>query len=273
MLKAFSSERSAARSAARASLGLAVLAGPLALATAAHARPWEVTVGGNVSTRPRYESSDRYNISPAPTFSIHPAKRYHRFSPPGDGTTISLIETRRISIGPMARFRSSRGSGGDFVGFNKVQWAAEPGGFIDLWPTDWLRARVEIRRGIRGHQGWVGDAGLDLVYSGGKWDASIGPRVGFGDQNYMNTYFGVTPAEAARSPFIDTAFTPKEGRRYTGLSAGIAYHFDRHWKTTLTGGYQHLADNLARSPIVIATGSQHQYLGGIAVSYSFQVGR
>ena len=244
----------------------------LALPETASAREWVITVGGKVTARPPYEGATTYNLSPAPTFSVKPAKEYHRFNPPGDGTTIALIATRWLSVGPMARFRSSRGETGTLEGFKTIGWAAEPGGFIDLWPTDWLRARVEIRRGVTGHSGWVGDAGVDLVYSSTKFDFAIGPRVGFGDARYNNTYFGVTPEDAARSPRIDTVYMPGEGRRYTGLKAGVAYHFDEHWKTTLSGGYQRLAERVTRSPVVQLAGERDQYSAGVAVSYSFRVG-
>ena len=260
---------------AKTSLKHILLLAPLicmASAGAANARPWVVTFGGGVNARPPYEGAKTYRISPAPVFSVRPAKEYHRFNPPGDGSTIALIATRYVSLGPILRVRSSRGETGALEGFKKIPWAAEPGGFIDLWPTDWLRARVEVRRGVNGHDGWVGDAGLDLVYSSRRFDFSIGPRVGFGDKNYNNTYFGVTPEDAARSPRIDTPYEPGEGRRYTGLKSAVAYHFDNHWRTTVSGGYQRLADQMARSPVVLTAGKRDQYTAGVALTYSFQVG-
>ncbi|MEO6339901.1 MAG: MipA/OmpV family protein [Caulobacteraceae bacterium] len=241
-------------------------------AEAAQARQWVISVGAKTEASPPYEGADHDVISPSPTFSIHPAQQYHRFSPPGDGTTIELIDTRYFQLGPMARFRKSRGASGRLAGFDKVQWAAEPGGFVNIWLGDWIRVRGELRRGIQGHQGWVADAGADLVYSGGKWDFSVGPRVGFGDAKYTETYFGVTPLEAARSPYVDAPYEPGKTRRYTGILAGAAYRLDKHWTTTASAGYQRIADHLARSPVIQVAGERDQYSASIGLKYSFTVG-
>lgn len=240
---------------------------------AAQAREWIITVGAKTSASPPYEGADHMVISPSPTFSLRPASFVHRFSPPDPGMTFALIDSRRVTIGPMVRFRRDREDKGDLTGLETIDRAVEPGAFLDLWPTDWLRLHVEGRRGVTGHKGWVGDAGLDLVYSGGRWDASVGPRVGFGDAKYMDTYFGVTAAEAARSPRINTAYEPSKGRRYTGVTTAVAYHFNKHWRTSFNVSYQRLADKAAASPVVQEAGMRDQYSAGVGVSYSFGVGR
>jgi MipA family protein len=239
---------------------------------AAEAREWVVSVGAKGGWSPPYEGADHTTISPAPKFSIHPAKSYHRFSPPGDGNTVTVIDTRYFEVGGVVRFRRSRGETGDLTGFDKVQWAAEPGGFVNLWITDYVRTHVEVRHGVFGHKGFVADAGLDLVYSGDKWDFSVGPRVGWGDDEYMNTYFGVTPLEAARSPLVDRAFALDEGRRYTGVNAGAAYRLDDHWRIGVGASYRRLADRISASPVIQVAGDRNQYSGTVSLSYSFTVG-
>ena len=239
---------------------------------AAQAREWVITVGANVGATPPYEGADHDNISWSPTFSLHPAQQYHRFNPPGDGTTFGLIDTRYFQLGPMARFRKSRGTSGDLTGFDKVQWAAEPGGFVNVWLGDWVRVRAELRRGVHGHEGWVADGAVDLVYSSNRFDFSVGPRIGYGDATYNATYFGVTQVEADRSPYVNNAYDPGQSRRYSGVMAGVAYHFDKHWKADFSGGYQRIADHLTRSPVIQVAGARDQYTAGVGLSYSFTVG-
>jgi MipA family protein len=249
--------------------GLAVgLAGALA-AGAARAEGWIVTVGGRVAAYPPYEGAGHDVFVPSPMLSIRRADSPNRFEPPDGGSALALIANRYIVAGPLIRFRLSRGDTDKLTGLDKIGWAAEPGVFVELWPTNWLRGRVEARRGIVGHQGWVGDAAADLVYTGRRWSASIGPRLGYGDSTYFDTYFGVTPAEAARSPFIDTAYEPGAGRRYAGVEVAVARHLNPHWVTTFDVGYHRLARAAALSPIIEVAGSPNDVSAALSLTYSF----
>lgn len=235
------------------------------------AKEWVATVGARVTSSPPYEGAG-YNVArPSPTINLRPADRPYRFSPPDGGATVALFDTDHFSIGPVVRIRYNREITGKLAGFREIDWAAEPGGFVDIWPTRWLRGHAEVRKGVGGHTGLVADLGGDLVYTGSKFDASIGPRLGWGDQKYLNRYFGVTPAEALLSPLVSRPYTPTAGRRYTGLSVAAAYHLDRHWTVKADFGFRTLADKAANSPIVRVAGATDQYLASVGLSYSFNL--
>ncbi len=235
----------------------------------AQAQGWIVTIGGRVAANPPYEGADHDIIAPSPSFSLRRAGSPYRFEPPDGGTTLALLSTRWITLGPMARFRYARGDSGKLTGMDKIDVAIEPGGFVSLWPTNWLRLRAEGRRGIVGHHGWVGDAGADLIYTGGRWSASVGPRVGYGDHRYMDTYFGVTPAEAARSPLLTTAYEPSGNLRYTGIEAALSYRLAGGLRTSFDVGYHRMSNSVAASPIVQVAGSRDQISAGVGVTYTF----
>ena len=135
-------------------------------------------------------------------------------------------------------------------------------------------ARVEARRGISGHHGWVEDVGLDLIHTaeprlGQRWDASIGPRAGFGDANYMDTYFGLTPEESAlHTPHLP-AYVPGAGMRYTGAAAAAAYHLTQRWRMNFDLTFNHLSAKALASPVVRTVGDGNQLLAGVGFSYSF----
>jgi outer membrane scaffolding protein for murein synthesis (MipA/OmpV family) len=247
-------------------LGLSLAAG------AAQAKGWVVSPGAKVNILTPYEGADHVVVRPSPSFNIRPASRPYRFTPSDGGTTIEIISTDHFSFGPMARFRYKRESKDQLTGLREIKWAAEPGAFVDIWPTYWLRFRAEGRHGVGGHKGLVGDLGADLVLNRGKWSASIGPRVGYGDTKYMDTYFGVTPLEAARSPLITRIYTPKGGIRYTGVTVAAAYNLDRNWRAKFDVGYKHLNDRAGLSPIVEVAGSRDQWSGSFGVSRSFSLG-
>lgn len=242
-------------------------------ATAAHAEGgWIVSVGAKASVSPPYEGADHFVTRPSPTLSVTRADKPYRFTPLDGGTTFSLIDSKYVVFGPMARFLYGRGDQGQLVGLKKVDWAIEPGAFLDLWPTKWLRLHGEARHGFIGHHGVVGDIGADLVYQGKRWDFSVGPRMGFGDQDYFERYFGVTPAENRASPLIKTAYFPDGGRRYTGVEFGTAYHLTNRFTIKGDVGYHELADQAALSPIVQVAGEKQQYTASLGFSWAFHVG-
>jgi outer membrane scaffolding protein for murein synthesis (MipA/OmpV family) len=240
-----------------------------AAATAARAEGWTVSVGAKASVSPPYEGADHFVTRPAATLSIAPAGRPYRFNPPDVGSTFALVDTRYVVFGPVVQFLYGRGDRGQLAGLDRVHWAAEPGAFLDLWPARWLRLHGELRRGIIGHAGLVSDLGVDLVHMGSRWDFSVGPRMGFGDHDYFERYFGVTPQEAQRSPLIDQAYDPGGGRRYTGVEAAAAYHLTPRLFVNADIGYHGLAARAADSPIVQVAGSKRQYTASVGISWRF----
>jgi outer membrane protein len=239
----------------------------------AQARDWVVDLGIGASVRPPYEGADDVRVQPSPTLRVRRAERANRFTPPDPGASVDLIDTRYVTLGPVINLRRRRKAEGDLIGLREVKPAVEAGVFVELWPTDWLRTRFEARRGVAGHHGWVGDVGLDVIYNGDRWDVSAGPRVGFGEANYLDTYFGVTAAEAAANPLIDRAYSPTRGRRYTGLQTAFSYRLSDHWRTASHFGYRRLADRAVRSPIVRTSGSGNYFTGGAGLIYSFGFSR
>lgn len=232
---------------------------------------WIVTTGLGVASSPPYEGAPNYNIRPSILFSARRADRPYRFTPPDDGGSLALFSSKHFDFGPVLNIRNGRGDTGKLVGFRKIGWAVEPGLFLDVWPTDWLRGRVQVRQGLLGEHGAVGDAGIDFIHTGRRWDLSIGPRFGFGDARYMNTYFGVTPAEALASPFLTKPYTPGAGARYAGVEAAYAYRWTPRIRTTLGVGYHRLMGVAADSPVVAIAGARDQYSAGVSVAYSFGV--
>ncbi|HEY7901212.1 MAG TPA: MipA/OmpV family protein [Caulobacteraceae bacterium] len=249
--------------------GLAALAG----ASAARAEPgdWIVTVGAGGIASPPYEGAPSDSLRPNLLFNIRRADFPYRFTPPDDTGSVALFTSRHFDFGAVLNIRRGRGDTGRLEGFRKIGWAAEPGIFVDVWPVDWLRARADIRQGLFGHHGEVGDVGVDLIHTGHRWDMSLGPRFGYGGARYMDTYFGVTPAEALASPFLTQPYKPGAGARYVGVEAAYAYRPHPRVRITLGAGYHRLIGQAAASPVVALAGDRNQYSATLSVAYSFGV--
>jgi outer membrane protein len=246
-----------------AACALALSAGPAA------AEDWIVTVGGAVQATVPYEGAGRNLIIPVPSIALRRPDRPDRPTFADDTPGISILSTGWLSIGPDVQLRGKRNSDGPRAGLDEVPLAVEPGLFVTWWPADWLRLHATERRGIRGDHGWTGDAGFDFVANSGRWTATLGPRLGWGDSNYMQTYFGVTPAEAAASPIINTTYSPSGGVRYVGGYGGIGYRFSKNWQAWGNVSVHRLANGPADSPIVRQIGSREDFAGGLGVKYVF----
>lgn len=252
-------------------LGLAASAAAALAAGPARAADYVVTVGAWGQLTTPYEGAGRLKLAPAPTLDIRPVGAPERATAPDDGLSLAVLGSRWFSVGPVVEFIGKRDDHGDRQGLKPVGAAVEPGIYLNLWPTPWLRLRAEALRGVSGHHGWIEDAGADLAGRRGRWAASIGPRVGFGDADYMRTYFEVTPAEAAASPLIDTVYQPGGGLRYLGLEAALSYRIARAWQAAASFGYHRLADGGADSPIVGVLGSRNEFSAAVGVKYSFNL--
>src|SRR5919112_1832031 len=139
---------------------------------------WIVTVRGTVSIAPRFEGSDRFGLFAFPGLGFRRASQPVQFSAPDDGADFAVYRQNGFSIGPVARFRPGRYLNDDarLFGLHDVRWSVEPGVFVEYWATPEIRARAELRHGVRGREGFVADFGVDWVSRLGAFTAAVGPR-------------------------------------------------------------------------------------------------
>ncbi|KLK94033.1 membrane protein [Microvirga vignae] len=235
---------------------------------------WIVTLKANLQLQPSYPGADDLSFVGYPSLSFRRAGTVERFSAPDDGLSFSFIDDSALRFGVVGRFQGGRYLEDDrrLFGLNKINWAVEPGLFVEYWPVEFLRARAEVRHGINGHDGFVADLGLDLVQAFGAFTVSAGPRLSLGDGEFTRTYFGVTPVEAALNGQVE-AYRPSGGITSVGATASASYIWSEQWSTTAFVSYKRLVGDAADSPIVQEFGSENQVGLGLTVSYSFGVGR
>ena len=260
-------------------VGLAAACGFFFLPTPASAqdeaprRARIVTIGPGVQLKPKYPGADDLGLSPMPIIGFRREGAPLAIEAPDESWGFGLLDDESpFDIGPAINLQSKRQQEDVGAPVGDVPFTIEAGAFAQLMLGDNLRVRVEGRRGVGGHDGWLGDLSADFVArDGSDYLFTIGPRVRWADNRYHDAYFGVAPAVgiAAGIP----AFDPGGGIYAYGAAAGLTVMLNERWGLHTYAGYDRLTGDAADSPIVTSFGSRDQFSGGIGISYSFRLGR
>jgi len=242
------------------------------MASAQENRDLRVRVGLGAQLRPEYYGADKTEAAPLWEIDIARGDDPFAFEAPDDAFAISLISEGGFSAGPVANLASGRKNSDVGAAVGKVKTTIEAGLFAQYEPSDSIRLRSEVRKGIGGHDGLVGSAGADFVWrDGDNYVFSIGPRVLFSNARYQRAFFGVTPAAAQATGL--PAYTPDGGMHAVAATSGLTYQFNRDFGMFAFARYERLVGDAAKSPIVRQFGSRNQASAGVGLTYTFTVKR
>jgi MipA family protein len=232
---------------------------------------WTVTLGVEGEALPAFEGSSQYLFGLVPVLSLRPAGRAPRFSSPRDSGGTALINLNGFHAGPAVKLKSARNESDSeqLRGLGDVDWALEVGGFAEYWPSEWLRTRLEVRRGFNGHEGIVADLTADVVVPLERWTLSGGPRMTLADSKAIAPYFSINAAQALASGLPE--FNTKGGVHSVGVGAQVHYEWTQQWSSRFFVEYERLLGDAASSPIVTQRGSPDQVTVGAGVTYSFNI--
>ena len=233
---------------------------------------WILSIGAGARVSPKYPGADNYGVSPMPIFGLRREGAPLPVEAPDEGSGFGFLgDDGAFDFGPTVQFQSKRQEEDVGAPVGDVGFTVEAGAFAQAFLGDNFRLRVEGRRGIGGHDGWVGDVFADLVLrDDDSYVFTIGPRARWGDDNYHDAYFSVTPAVAAAAGL--PAFDADSGIHSVGVAAGLTYMLSDRWGLYGYGGYDRLVGDAADSPIVRSFGSRDQFSAGLGLFYSFNVG-
>jgi outer membrane protein len=230
--------------------------------------PRRTRVGIGAQLVPSYPGADSHNVIPLFDLSRTRGDEPFIFEAPDESFGFALFSEGDFSFGPALGLEGSRTAKDVGAPLDKVDTTIEAGAFVQYDFSHAFRGRLEARRGIGGHDGWTGSAGADyIVRDKDNYLVSIGPRVTWSNARYHRAYFGVTPAEAAKSGLA--AYRPGGGVQAVGLATSFLTQLNRRWGIYSYAKYDRLIEDAARSPIVRNFGSRDQLSGGIALTYTF----
>ena len=267
-------------------LRLAALAGAAALAFLAAAPAsaqdddpdeersdrWLVTVGAGARVNPEYPGADGLSVGPMPIFNFRREGAPLPFEAPDEGSGFGILrilgEDNAFDFGPAIQFQGKRREEDVGAPVGDVGFTVEAGGFAELFVAESFRLRGEMRRGIGGHEAWLGDLFADFVLRDDhRYVFSIGPRARWASNRWHDSYFGVRTA-APNLPLYD----PGGGIYAYGVTAGLTHMLGSNVGLYGHAGFDRLVGDAAASPIVRNFGSRNQYSAGLGLFYTFTVG-
>lgn len=231
-----------------------------------------VRVGLGVQTLPDFVGADDNSLAPLFDLSIKRGTEPFEASAPDKSMGFALISSGGFSLGPAVNFERKRKDSDVGAPLGKVKATIETGGFVQYDVSDSFRLWGELRKGLGGHEGLVGNIAADyIVRDGDRYAITIGPRLLFSDSKYQRAYFGVSPEAALASGL--PAYRPDGGLHAIAAASGVHYSIGGAWGLFGYARYEHLIGDAADSPVIRELGSKNQYSGGIGLTYAFVIRR
>lgn len=234
--------------------------------------PWQVTLGAGGVYMPEYPGSDVSEARALPLISVQ-YKRVFLGGAPGSGSPGGLgayvYDGDSLKLGAVvSRDATDPREESDDVrlrGLGDIDPAVRAGLFSSYrigWLTLSASAMTDVSDKL---QGTVANFDAEVTYSPlPKLRLSAGPGVTWSDEEHMQTFFGVTDAQAARSVFVP--YTPAAGVSVVRVSLGAQYLFTRHWFLGVRATAAQLQGDAADSPIVV---DENQNLYAMFFGYRF----
>jgi MipA family protein len=134
-----------------------------------------------------------------------------------------------------------------------------------------LEGYGKLRYGFGGSSGLLGEVGAELTTQlTPELEVKGGAEVAFASEDFMDSYFGVTRQESARSGSRLSDFDPSGGLRSVSLAASARYEFVPDTFLNLEASYTRLVGDAYESPIVRA-GSPNQFGVMLGLSRRFSI--
>lgn len=151
-------------------------------------------------------------------------------------------------------------------GMGDIDAAAEGGAFFNysLSPSLFVTSSMRYGAGVN-RNGLVVDigAGYSTAFAS-RWRLGVGTAITMANADYMQSYFGVTPAQSTTSGYV--AYKPSAGARDVRANIALTYSVDRRTAVTTALSASNLLNVARDSPLARRRTAAS---GVLAVSYAF----
>lgn len=256
------------------------------LAPYAHAQSERsLTLGAAAVVKPKYEGSDEHEVIPIPIvipkFSDPPGDEPSAYSQIRkrvnfrglDDIRIRVLGGERFQVGAVTGYITKRDQDdGDLLrGLGDIDGGLVAGAY-SAFTFGAFTVDAAILEKVTGD-----DAGPEYRFGIETTRqinerTSIGVRVGttIASQDYMQTYFGVTPAQSRNSRAGLPVFTPDAGVKDVFVAVGGSMDLSDRWLLKAGARYGRLLGDAADSPVIE---TENQVSGTIGLGYRFNLRR
>ncbi len=208
---------------------------------------WKITVGAGLSDAPRYEGAAQERLRPMPLLD---ATDGHFFASILRGVGYNFSDDRTLEYGLRLVPGHVRRTGSDphLNGMTDIPYSIEAGAFLNKRFAPWY-VSSGITTGKHGAHAELG-GGIALPLSE-RDNMRVGMNLNWGGARFNQTYFGVTPAEAAASVGGRTPYQAGAGVKDYALTLNWGHNYTRQWFSTVGASYKRLAGSAASSPLTL----------------------
>jgi outer membrane scaffolding protein for murein synthesis (MipA/OmpV family) len=215
---------------------------------------WRVILGAAAQVQPAYDGARAYRVEGGPLINI----RYRdiAFISTGEGLGFNFLRGDHYQVGVAMAYDLGRQEKEDYAnlrGMGNIS-AAPVAKLYGSWVLSRkfpMILRVDARQFIGGAQGAVGDAGVYLPLPGSSktFVMFAGPSITLADNHYLQTLYGVTPAQAAASghPVYEI---PHAGTSAAGVGFSATKFVTDHLLLNADAALNQIRGSPAHSPLV-----------------------
>ena len=227
------------------------------------------SIGGGIGVKPDYEGSSDYEFVPLPAGSA-------RF---GNGMYIQLlglnlranvIPSNMWRLGPVYNYRQERSDveNNRVDDMKNISDANELGIFGGFEWNNWFVFLDILGDTGNAYNGWYATLKGGYNWAINKaWMLSMGAHTTYADDDYMQTYFGVSAADSARSGL--KRYNADSGMKDVGIDLGLNWNFASSWDLRGIASISQLIGDADDSSPVVNEGSETQFMGGVMVLFKF----
>jgi MipA family protein len=235
-------------------------------------------VGLGIAMIPDYLGSDDYKAVPLPfvKYTFSGSERYIKLA--GPELSFNFLNHPNFYVGPLVRYYGSRDNDieDDVVKkMKKVDSGLSAGAFL-VYEIKGVDPRNKVNFTLKfladvsdSYNGYLMD--FDTTFwrkVTDRWDVFIGAGTTYADNDYMDTYFGVSNNNRGSATLSELPnFNAESGMRDVRAQAGAIWYYDQNW---LFGGlvrYQLLLGDAEDSPVVDRRGDPNQMSVALFAGY------
>lgn len=239
--------------------------------------PTYIDVGATVLHRPTYVGSDQTKTNILPYLGIDNLYGVDMLGPTLKADVFEIGTGRgmgkwSVRAGPRVSFDFGRDSSDSSTldGLEDIDASAVVGGFVR---TSYSAIGFDLSVGqdvLGGHDGFVADASIGTRYPGNRWYIQPAVTLSWADENYTQTVYGITDAQAQNSSLA--AFDTSSGLHQISANLIGGYALSGNWNVTALFSYREALGDYKDSPIIQAEdGSSSGIFTSLSLSRRFSL--